>query len=75
MVSLTVLIRPLEVCRRDVPDRLKKALVVEPVHPVEGGEFNGFYAAPRAVAVNDLGLVKPDDRLGEGVVVATADAS
>ena len=39
---------------RDVPDRLEEALVVEPVHPLEGGVFDGFKAPPRATAADDL---------------------
>ena len=49
--------------------------MVEPVHPVEGGELDGFQRAPRSAPPDDLGLVEAVDRLGQGVVVAVADAA
>jgi hypothetical protein len=62
-------------CGRDVPDRLKETAVVEPVHPFEGGVFDGFVAAPRAASVDDFGFEEAVDRLGERVVIAVADAA
>jgi hypothetical protein len=44
------------------------------VDPVEGRPLDGFLTLPRAASPDDLGLVEADDRLGEGVVVAVADA-
>ena len=54
--------------RRDVPDRLEQSAVVEPVDPFQRGALDGLEAAPRAAAMDDLGLEEPNDRLGEGVV-------
>jgi hypothetical protein len=31
---------------RDVSDRLEQSAMVEPVHPFEGGELDGFKASP-----------------------------
>jgi hypothetical protein len=60
---------------RDVPDRLEEAVVVEPVDPFEGGELDRFEAAPGATPMDHLGFVKAVDGLGEGIVVAVADAA
>ena len=60
---------------RDVADGLEQAAVVEPIHPVEGGELNLLQRAPGSPAPDDLGLVEAVDRLGQGVVVAVADAA
>ena len=49
--------------------------MVEPVDPLEGGIFDGLEGSPRATAPDDLGLEQADDGLGEGVVVAVADAA
>lgn len=57
--------------RRDVADRLEYAAVVEPVDPVQGGVFERFQRTPWASPMDDLGLVEPVDRLGQGVVVVT----
>jgi hypothetical protein len=37
--------------------------------------FPIFEVSPGAVLANDLGLVEPDDRLGQGVVVGISHAS
>jgi len=58
----------LELGRRDVPDRLEQAAVVEPVDPLQGGVFDVVDALPGAAAPDQLGLVPPDDGLGQGVV-------
>ena len=60
--------------RRDIADGLQEPPVVEPVHPFDGGEFHGLQRPPRAAPVNDRGLVEAVDALGQGVVVAIADA-
>ena len=60
---------------RDVSDGLEQATVVEPVDPFEGGELDGLEGLPGAAAVDDLGLVEAVDGLGQGVVVAVADAA
>ncbi len=51
----------------DVADGLQKPSMVEPVDPLQGGEFNRFEAAPRSAPMDDLGLVEAVDRFGEGV--------
>jgi len=65
----------LSFCGRDVSDRLEEATVVEPVDPFEGCVFDGLEAAPRTAAVDDLRLEQAVDRLGQGIVIAVADAS
>ena len=48
-------------------------LGVEPVNPVEGGEFDGIDVAPRALAVDHFVLVETVDGLGQGVVIGVGD--
>ena len=60
---------------RDISDRLEEASSVEPVDPFESGVLDGFETAPWATPVDEFGLVEAVDRLGEGVVVAVADAA
>ena len=52
---------------RDVPDGLERASAVEPVHPFEGGELDGFEGSPRPAATDELGLDEADHGLGEGI--------
>jgi hypothetical protein len=52
---------------RDIADWCQQASVIEPIYPFQGGEFHGLEATPRPAPVNDLGLVKPVDGLGERV--------
>ena len=61
--------------RRDVPDGFEQSDVVEPVNPLQGGQFHGFPGFPRSPAVDQLGLVEPVDGFGQGVVVAVATAA
>ena len=49
--------------------------MVEPVDPLEGGEFDFFDVLPGSTAPNDLGPVEPIDGFGESVVVGIADAA
>ena len=49
--------------------------MVEPVHPFQGGELDGFQGAPWPAAPDHLGLVEAVDRLGQGVVIGIADAA
>ena len=51
--------------RRPVPDRLEDPAVVEPVDPLEGCELHCFEAPPRTAGSNHLGLLQPDDGLGQ----------
>src|SRR5690625_4857876 len=50
-------------------------MMVEPVHPLECGEFYCLQAMPGAAPVNDLGFVEAVDCFGEGVVIGIADAA
>ena len=59
---------------RDVADGLEEASGVEPVDPVQDGEFDGFDAAP-GLAMDHLGLEQAVDGLGQDVVIAVADAA
>ncbi len=52
-----------------------RRLLVEPIHPFEGGEFDGFSIAPGAAPVDHLGLEEPVDGRGERAVIAVADAA
>ena len=61
--------------RRDVADGLEETSVVEPVDPFQRGELDGFEGAPWSASMDDLGLVEAVDRLGQGVVIAVADAA
>ena len=58
----------------DVADRPQQAFVVEPVDPIERGQFDRFQVPPRAT-VDHLRLVQSVDRLGQGVVVGITDAA
>jgi hypothetical protein len=51
----------------NVADGLEQAPVVEPVHPFQGGELDGFQGAPWSAAPDHLGLVEAVDGLG-GIV-------
>jgi hypothetical protein len=50
-----------------------EAVLVEPVDPRQGGEFEVVDASPGPVAANALELVEPDQGLGLGVVVGVPD--
>ena len=45
------------------------------LRPFERGVFDRVERPPRPTPMNDLGLVKAIDRLGQGVVIAVADAA
>ena len=49
--------------------------VIEPVDPFQGYEFHRLQASPGAPRANHLGLVQPDDRLGQGVIVRIANTA
>lgn len=53
----------------EVIDRAMRAFGVEPRHPPGGGCFDLADIAPWALVMDQLGLVQPDLRLREGVVV------
>jgi hypothetical protein len=44
--------------RRDVADRLQQPAIVEPVHPFERCELDGFHGPPRSPPMDNLGLVE-----------------
>ena len=69
------MIRRFELHRRDVADRLQQPPVIEPVDPFQRCVFDGLQMPSGAATVNDLGLVEPDDRLGQCVVSGVAPAS
>ncbi len=60
---------PVVVClsfgRRDVADGLEQAPTLELVRPFEHCQLERFAALPRCAAVGQLGIVQPDDRLGQ----------
>jgi hypothetical protein len=56
----------------DITDRLEQSAVVEPVDPLERGVLDVVDALPRSTPADQLGLVEPDDRLCEGVVIGIA---
>jgi len=47
--------------------------VVEPVDPFQRGELDSFERPPWSSPVDDFGLVKAIDRLGQSVVIAVAN--
>jgi hypothetical protein len=49
--------------------------MVEPVTAFERGIFDGLYRPSWSPPVDDLGLVKVIDRLGQSVVIAVADTA
>lgn len=61
--------------RGEVIERAVEAVGVEPGHPFGGGCFDVSDVSPGALVVDELGLVEPDLRLGEGVIVSVADAA
>ena len=60
---------------RDITDRLKESLMIEPSHPFEGGEFKRFHHFPRGPAMDQLGFVKAVDGFSQRIVVAVALAA
>jgi len=62
----------LELGRWEVANGLQEPAVVEPVDPFQGGVLDLVDALPRAAPADQLGLVQPDDRLGQRVVEAVA---
>ena len=60
---------------RDIADGLEEAPMVEPVHPFESRELHCLGMTPGAAPADHLGLEQADDRLGESIVVAVADAA
>jgi hypothetical protein len=75
LTRLLMIIRQLELCRRDIADRREQPPVVEPVHPFERRVFDRILIPLGATLANDLGLEEPDDRLGQRIVVRVAGAA
>ena len=59
----------------DVAEGREQAAIVESIDPFEGGELDGLEGASRSALVDDLGLAEAVDGLGQGIVVAVADAA
>ena len=61
----------------EVSDRGVEAVLVEPAHPGEWGEFEFEFVggAEWDVDLDALRFVEPDDALREAVVIAVADGS
>ena len=70
-VSCSV-VRGFDFGRCQVVDGFVGALVVEPVHPVQGLDFDVLDVAPGPFGSDQLGLVGADLGLGQGVVVGVA---
>ena len=64
-----------ELSRRDVAEGAEEPMCVEPPDPFECGEFDILDPGPRTAWVDEFGLVKPDDRLGQGIVVGVPSAA
>jgi hypothetical protein len=58
--------------RRDIADGFEQAAVIEPVDPFQRGVFDIFERAPRALPVDELGLVETVDGFCQGVVITVA---
>jgi hypothetical protein len=61
--------------RRDISDGLQQSPVVEPVHPFQLSELNGFKGSPRSAPLDHLGFVESVDGLGQSIVVTVTDAA
>lgn len=58
-----------------VIDRAVSALGVEPLDPSRGSDLDLIDVPPWALVMDELGLVEPDLRLREGVVIRVADGA
>ena len=58
--------------RRDAAVAVQEPAMVEPVDPFQGCEFEVVEALQRSSVAHEFGLVEPDDRFGQRVVVAVA---
>ena len=65
--TLMLIIVGFGVCRWNVSNRLQQPLVVEPVHPIQRGKFDGIQVLP-GLPMNNFSLVQAVDSFGEGVV-------
>jgi hypothetical protein len=53
---------------RHVADHGVEAVLVEPVHPVQGAQFQVVDAAPGSFVLDEFAFVEPDQGFGFGVV-------
>jgi len=60
---------------RDVAAPAVDPSVVEPVHPLQGGQLKVVPVAPRPVPTDQLRLVQSHDALGQGVSVRIPDGA
>jgi hypothetical protein len=65
----------LELGRREVANGLQEPPVVEPVDPFQGGVLEVVDALPGAVPADQLGLVQPDDRFSQGIVISRGQSN
>jgi hypothetical protein len=66
---VAVVVGPLELVRRNVPERLQQAARVVPCDPLQRGELDVLDAPPGPASVDLLRLIEPDDGFRERVVV------
>lgn len=59
----------------EVVQRGVQPVVVEPVHPGQGGQFEFVDGAERAVDLDAFGLIQPDHGLGQRVVEGVPDGA
>lgn len=64
-----------ELHRRNVADWLKQPVVVEPMHPFQGCEFDVFKALPWAASPDHLRFEEADHGFCQGIVVGIADTA
>ena len=72
--QVTIIV-PLELVRGNIPERLEQAPRVVPRDPFDCRELDLLYRLPRAAPTDLFGLVEPDDRVRERVVVRIAGAT
>ena len=63
----------LDLCRGSVAELGMQALVVEPVDPFQGGEFDFLHGPPRLAGLDEFGFEEPEHGLGQRVVVGVTD--
>ncbi|MGF6918834.1 hypothetical protein OKW28_003007 [Paraburkholderia sp. 40] len=54
------------------PKGFHRSMVIEPGHPFEPGQLDGFASFPWGTAMNQFRLVQTIDRLSERVVMTVA---
>ena len=75
MLDLTAVVICLSFGRRNIADRLKQSIMIEPRDPLERCQFDGFLGLPWAATGNDFRLAQTVDGFGERVVIAVALAA